>query len=270
MNERALRFGPDGSLVGILTAPTEPAPGVQRAVLMSNIGMHHRVGPFRIYVDLARALAAAGFHVLRFDMSGMGDSEQRHDVAGAAERSRADLDDAMQLLARELGIVEFVLIGLCSGVDSTHSTATHDARVRGAVFIDGYSYPTTGFLLRHYLVRPTQGERWMRYFQRRLRQRPAVDDGTSVFVREYPSREQFGRDIAQLTQRGAHVMFVYSGGMYHRVNSPAQLFEMVGSNVVRDRVTVRTMYAADHVFTSVARRAELVSAITEWVTALPR
>lgn len=258
------------SLVGIHTAPDVPADGVQRAVLMSNIGMHHRVGPFRIYVELARSLAAAGFHVLRFDMSGMGDSEQRHDVVTAADRARADFDDAMQVLTRELGISEFVLVGLCSGVDSTHNTATNDPRVHGAVFIDGYSYPTAGFRLRHYFVRPLQVERWTRYVQRRLRGRPLVDDGTSVFVREYPSREQFGRDVARMTHRGARVLFVYSGGMYYRVNSPNQLFEMVGSGVVRDHVAVRTMFQADHVFTSVAKRRELVQSVTDWVSAIPR
>ncbi len=76
MKEEALRFGPNGSLIGIVTDPSEEERGKNLpAFLLLNAGHLHRVGPNRHYVSIARKLSAMGFTVLRFDFSGIGDSE---------------------------------------------------------------------------------------------------------------------------------------------------------------------------------------------------
>ncbi|KAB8057318.1 hydrolase 1, exosortase A system-associated, partial [Janthinobacterium violaceinigrum] len=58
-------------LVGILSLPAAPGP---RGVLIVTGGPQYRVGSHRQFVLLARALAAQGVPVLRFDLRGMGDS----------------------------------------------------------------------------------------------------------------------------------------------------------------------------------------------------
>ena len=73
MREAAVSFGPNASLVGIITSPSVPAarrelPGV----ILLNAGIINRVGPNRIYVKMARRLADMGLPVLRFDFSGRG------------------------------------------------------------------------------------------------------------------------------------------------------------------------------------------------------
>ena len=87
MRERALTFGPDGGLVGILT---EPDPDVARANapahVILNSGILHRVGASRLYVQTARSLAEDGITSLRFDFSGIGDSEVRKDSLPIEER----------------------------------------------------------------------------------------------------------------------------------------------------------------------------------------
>src|SRR5215472_19382863 len=78
MTEEAVQFGSLRSLAGIVSSTSEKnedKPGV----ILLNPGIVHRVGPGRIYVKIARALAAKGFVVLRFDFSGIGDSAARHD-----------------------------------------------------------------------------------------------------------------------------------------------------------------------------------------------
>ena len=74
--EEAVRFGPDERLFGILT---EPPPAAARPalppILLLNAGCIHHVGPNRWYVSLARQLAQLGHRVLRFDLSGLGDSQ---------------------------------------------------------------------------------------------------------------------------------------------------------------------------------------------------
>jgi hypothetical protein len=62
---------------GLLQAAQTP-PAVMFVLL--NAGAVHRQGPFRLYVHLARRLAALGFSCVRFDQPGIGDSLQ------AAER----------------------------------------------------------------------------------------------------------------------------------------------------------------------------------------
>ena len=272
MTEHAIVFGAHAGLVGILTEPAAPVAGVIRAVIMSNIGMHHRIGPFRIYVEVSRRLAAAGFTVLRFDLAGMGDSTARNDAPTPAERASRDLESAMTWLTANRGISEFLLIGLCSGVDSTHVAAVHDARVRGAAFIDGYSYPTTGFHIRRFTVRPLQVGRWVRFVHKRVLDRhsrlTAIDE-PAVFERDYPTLDAFRQDVHVMTARGVHLLFVYTGGVYYRFNSASQVFEMIGRGAARDRIEVATLFNADHVFTRVTERARLVERLAAWAASVP-
>ncbi len=82
MRERPVTFGTSGGLMGVLT---EPSPSCERrgapTLLSWNVGINHRVGPYRILVDLSRDLAARGFASLRFDLSGRGDSEPRREAS---------------------------------------------------------------------------------------------------------------------------------------------------------------------------------------------
>jgi len=271
MTERAVAFGAHSALIGVVCEPTAPA-GVRRAVLMANIGMHHRVGPSRLYVELARALATSGLYVLRFDLSGMGDSAPRRDGTSSNDSALRDLDSAMTFMTSNCGIAEFVLVGLCSGVDGVHAAAACDARVRGAVFIDGYSYPTTGFLARHAILRPLQPGRWMRYARRlvrgQARRNTAARDAT-VFAREEPSRAQFAVDLLAMTARRARLLFIYTGGATSRFNAPRQLAEMLGRASLPAGVDCVLLPHADHVFSRTDQRRLLCERITGWCAALP-
>lgn len=267
MKERAIVFGAHGGLVGILTE-SEQGRAASTAVIVSNIGMHHRVGPFRLYVELARRLAGNCVPVLRFDLAGMGDSEPRHDAPSPSERAQRDLDDAMQLLTDTVGAEKFILIGLCSGVDSSHAAATRDPRVIAAAFIDGYSYPSPGFYARRFRTDLLDPGRWKRFLRRHLGSGGPNEfraDEPQVFVRDNPTRAQFRQDVLRMTRRGVRLLFVYSGGVFYRFNSPRQFFEMLGARLKSDHIEIEAMYSADHVFTSVARRNALVGRLEEWV-----
>ena len=63
-------------LIAITTvAPRRRAEAGQPWVVLLNAGIIHRIGPNRLYVQLARRLASRGHAVLRFDLAGIGDSE---------------------------------------------------------------------------------------------------------------------------------------------------------------------------------------------------
>ncbi|MEM6690702.1 MAG: alpha/beta fold hydrolase, partial [Planctomycetota bacterium] len=141
MTEHAYQFGPLGSLTGILNYPDGVDPEAPVAIIL-NAGIVHRVGPFRLHVDLARALASRGVASLRMDLSGLGDSETRRDLPEGVDRAKLDVDDAMSALEESHDIRQFVLIGLCSGAYNAHQVCVADPRVVGGVFMDGVVFET--------------------------------------------------------------------------------------------------------------------------------
>ena len=132
MSERAVAFGPDDHLSGVVTDP-ERSRGP--AFLFLSSGITHRIGPSRLYVRLARALAARGFPSLRFDLSGIGYSQARKLDVARPEAFALDVVDAMDFLERELGVESFVACGICSGAGAAFR-ACRDPRVSGAALIN--------------------------------------------------------------------------------------------------------------------------------------
>ena len=97
MNERAVSFGPERGLLGILTQTAAHRDGIPTVILL-NAGLLHRVGPNRLSVDIARSLADLGYPCLRFDTSGVGDSELIEGGLLDIERSCQEVIEAMDAL----------------------------------------------------------------------------------------------------------------------------------------------------------------------------
>ncbi len=133
MNEFVLRFG-DG-LVGIYTP--SGMPGHRPGLVLVNSGVVHRAGPNRLYVNVARQLAAAGYPVLRFDLSAIGDSSPRSDSLSFEKSTVSETAAAMAALGAKSGCTAFILCGICSGADISFVAARHNPAVVGAVLING-------------------------------------------------------------------------------------------------------------------------------------
>jgi hypothetical protein len=277
MIERAVVFGPDAGIVGIVTEPdpTDAIPGTP-ALLMWNVGVQHRVGPYRIHVDFARQLARRGFTSLRFDLSGMGDSEVRQQSQLDHERALMDLREAMAFLEKRKGIRAFVPIGFCSSVDAAHSLSLQDNRVVGVCFLEGYAFRTRGFWMR-YPLRLANLHRWRRVFWRigpRLKRLKRAAEATlsaghrapeeTVFTRPYPTQAQFGSDVRHLASSGKRLLFVYVGGDTD-FNYRGQLAEMAGVESFEGAVEIVYYSDADHTFFRVADRERVVARVCDWV-----
>ena len=65
MNEIALQFGSQQALSAIVSLPDDKPNNT--GVILLNAGLVHRMGPFRLNVNLARKLAAENFIVMRLD-----------------------------------------------------------------------------------------------------------------------------------------------------------------------------------------------------------
>ncbi|MCH7344179.1 hydrolase 1, exosortase A system-associated [Pelomonas sp. CA6] len=95
----------------------EPAAAARRdlGVLIVVGGPQYRAGSHRQFVQLARALAAAGHPCLRFDVRGMGDSEGE---PRGFEAQGEDIAAALQTWRDHGGPQDIVLWGLCDGASA--------------------------------------------------------------------------------------------------------------------------------------------------------
>lgn len=258
----------------MVSEPDLTPAGETPAVLLFNVGLNHHVGPHRLNVELARHLAERGFVTLRFDLSGLGDSEPRTDDRSDEQRAVADVQEAMDFMGQRKAARSFVVVGLCSGVDAAHVVAVTDPRVKGAVFIDGYAYETPGFYVREAADRAARvlvAANYRRWFRRRVLplfgHRSALDiGGYGIFDRTFPPKSQFKVDLSTMLARGVQILFFYTRQAYF-FNHRAQFVAMIGVRSLPSGVEVEHQQGADHVFTSVLQRARGVRRVSDWIEA---
>jgi alpha-beta hydrolase superfamily lysophospholipase len=225
---------PFGRLFGILAEPLDAPPAGLAAVLL-NAGAIRRIGPNRMWVEVARRWAARGVPTLRLDVEGIGDADgdatRYSDVAELyipelVGQARAALD----ALERD-GIAErFVLMGLCSGAYWSFHAALQDARVTAALMLNPQvlfwdvsqvSQETLrelrkAFLRRSSWARALRGGSSLGRARELLRELPT---GISVLARRRlagqrlaaPSDDALQDALRQLDASGQRALFVFSG-----------------------------------------------------------
>lgn len=277
MNERAVLVGDSGSLFGVLTEPSSRPAARPCGVLLLNAGVMHRVGPNRVYVKLARRLAEAGFMVLRFDFSGIGDSPARANDLPFQEYAVAETQEALRYLAESKGLDRFVLIGICSGADIALRTAAVAPDVAGVVLINGACLPLGSEdvyrrAVFHSLL--TDPRIWWRFFTGKS-DYAAIVRYLKAQLANIPSRMRRSRpeahipaDWCSLTHRGVNILMVYSEG-----DSTLRVFKKVHEPRIRDlgpkeRLRVEIVRDADHTFTLLSNQEHLISLIDDWARIL--
>lgn len=261
MPEQAFRFGSAAHLVGIAGLAAVPN---ELGVIVLNAGMVHRVGPFRLHVELTRRLNAAGYPTLRFDLATRGDSGASGQPINRADQVLADVSDAMDLLTAQAGCTRFVLLGLCSGAADAHLVARSDSRVAGVVFIDGYVYRTFGFRLRHYLPRLRSARNVLQYLARRGTGMLARNE-SMTFTVQTPPKAQVRRDYVDMLERGLQLCFIYSGGISRRFNHARQFRECYGQLANHPGVSMSYLADTDHTYVLTGDRKLLLDAIAMWL-----
>ncbi|MCW8879488.1 MAG: alpha/beta hydrolase [Kangiellaceae bacterium] len=138
---------PIGSnLIGILTTPKATQDKPIPLVVLANSGSVHRVGPNRLYVELARELGKAGIASFRFDLRNLGESvmglpvDENHPYP---HDSTADIEDIINHLQSHFEYDKFVLAGLCSGAHNVFHAAIeleHDKRINEVIMINPLAF----------------------------------------------------------------------------------------------------------------------------------
>jgi len=296
ITETAEFLDPERTLFGILSAPqstsaARPTRPAQRGILMLNAGSTHHIGPNRLYVALARRWASLGHIVLRLDISGIGDSLPR---PGELENvvytpcAGADIAQAVRYLRERAGVTECHALGLCSGAYHAFKAAVNGASLDAVVMINPLTFfwkkgmsldapmPDQRVIAeaKRYQRTGLRAQSWLKL----LRGRVDVRDVAHVMLRRmgflvkhycrdlarhlhYPLSDDLGRELAAAAVRRIGMLFVFAA------HDPGiELLHLQGGSRVgtlrrRRQLDIRIIDWADHTFTALQAREQLVSVL---------
>jgi len=126
IDESFVYFGEQRDRFAIKSAPNGECDPELPIIIISNSGTNHRVGPSRLYVQLARQLAGLGFVVYRLDLPGIGDSIVGNSISENMEyldNGTEEILSAIGTISKEYEDAKFVVAGLCSGAYFSFHTA---------------------------------------------------------------------------------------------------------------------------------------------------
>ncbi len=270
--EKIFKFGKDQNLVGVTTEPTNCMDICHKpAVILLNAGLIHRVGLQRMNADIARSLSSMGVFAFRVDLYGVGDSTSNNDSLSFRQRAFNDIRQSMDFISLKYNINEFILIGHCAGADNAHFVTIADSRVIGAVFIDGFGYPTLEFRLKDY-----GGEskinllKWSKVILRKIIDLsfglPARKTFFELYGRKWPTHENAKSDIKKIIERDANLLYVYSGGVPVYYNYKNQFRDMFRDIDLNGQVCIEYVKEADHNLSLLGPRDKIMKIIYNWIS----
>lgn len=273
MNELVVQFGAQGGLVGTLCIPTTVAPRPVAFILL-NAGVVSRIGPHRINVKLARHLAGLGFASLRMDLSSQGDSRPAPGTQPHEKQVLLDLREALDHVARETGISQFIIAGICSGAVAAYYYAQQDPRVVGTWMLDGYTFHTWRSQVRRYLGKVTRqlGRGWhanVKALRQKLGRRSSADHEKVDYGSTHePTKAEYALAMQTLAARGVRHFMMFSGDIHWYYNYPRQFHDAFHGHDWARTVTVEYLPHMDHTLTTLAAQGHVIERIGAWACTL--
>lgn len=281
LNEQPLVIESAGTpLVGMLhRASATPRIGV---MVMVADGPQYRIGGHRQLVLWARRIAAAGFPVLRFDFTGMGDSYG--DYVGF-ENAEDDIRAALaRFVAEQPTLERIVLWGECNACSASLFYAHKDPRVAGLVMLNPWVRTEQGqarAVVRHYyLQRLTQRSFWTKVFRLEFDLAASLRSAFGMLSRarrQLPAASAASPDIEQrpLPDRMLDGLRRFRGGLLLVMSGRdmiAREFDdlLQTSAAWRDELAAHAIVrhdlaAADHTFSTAQWRDQVVAWAIDWL-----
>jgi len=276
--EQAIVFPCAGDeLLGIVATPERPN---KIGVLIVVGGPQYRAGSHRQFLLLSRALAIAGYSVMRFDHSGMGDSTgELKNFESLNDNISAAIGAFQQKCPN---VINVVLWGLCDAASASllYWDATHDARIAGMVLLNPWVRSEATLARTHikhyYGQRLLQVEFWRKLLTGKLGISRALGGFITSFVR---AKQAAGSTCAQvtlpfqkrmmraLTEFQGQILLILSDDDFTAkefleaiLNDPAGAAALESSSLRRVDIA-----GADHTFSSAEWRQAVEAATIGWI-----
>jgi uncharacterized protein len=274
-HEKALVFDCAADrLLGILHVPSSnPRP---IGVLIVVGGPQYRAGSHRQFVLMARALAAAGYPVLRFDHRGIGDSD-------GAPRSFEELDQdvraALDALHTEVPALRgSVILGLCDAASAALMYCQNDRRLVGLILTNPWVHTESGaakaYVRHYYGNRLLQLSLWRKVVSGEF---DVVGSVRDLLRKVWASSRGAGEDAARAGFRGrmldglsrfpGRILLLVSG----RDLTAAEFMDLCETEnrwraaLGRPNIEVRRYERADHTFSATDGLARATSDCASWL-----
>jgi hypothetical protein len=258
--EKPLDVDPGSGLFGVLTCPQDNRRDT--GFIFINSGLLHRVGPFRLYVDIARQIARAGFPSIRLDLSGKGDSDALSGVS-LAEANIANLSAACRKLQEETGASKFVLGGLCSGADDAVQAGLEIDNLAGIFMFDGFAPKTIRFYIKRYGPKLFSARSWLNRLQ--PISTPGEQSGGEVGnLRNWGTPREMLSRYSKYVDNGTHILAIFSGWAGNCYTYPSQLTTTIAHPRAAKMVSELHYPQATHLFPLSAHRRQAVTSVVEW------
>lgn len=290
IKEQALQL-PGSPVFGILSTHAAETVRSGHAILLLNAGSTRRIGSSRMSVEQARRWAAQGHVVLRIDLAGVGDSPVR---AGRPQslsyphEAMADVKAAYDFLRHMAGVTHVHACGLCSGAYHALKAARDGVPFDAITLINPLVYfnaeglsPTDSLDLSpqkvhsaaaSYKAAATSLDKWVKLFKGQVQvgvllkvfaMRVGMTLGVSL--RElarairWPLKDDLATELRRLTHKGMRVHFVFAKGDPGEIMLREMAGSALGSLQRGGRLSLRIFDDADHVFTDLGLRRDMLA-----------
>jgi len=276
---------------GILTTHVSDTVRSGHAILLLNAGSTRRIGSSRMSVEQARKWAAQGHVVLRLDLAGVGDSEVRPGRPlnmSYPNEAMLDVRAAVEFLRHMQGVSHVHACGLCSGAYHALKAARDGMPLASITLINPLVYfNAEGLTLddeldlsprkvhsaaASYKAAATSMDKWIKLFKGQVHVSVllkvfAKRMGMAAGVRfrelaravHWPLTDDLGTELRHLTARGVHVQFVFSQGDPGEIMLREMAGGVLGTLQRKGQVGVRVIAGADHVFTDLGLRRDMLA-----------
>jgi len=271
--EKPVTFQSGERLVGVLHEPDGDARGA--GVVFVHGWAGYRGGPHRMLVETARQLCYAGYHALRFDLRGRGDSGgdvATTDLDGMIEDSRA----ARRFLVEQADIERTYWLGICSGGNVALGAASLDKDVDGLILWStplfapykrrGQEAVRRGMFLGDYFKKLFRRETYAKLIRGRIRFGLIA---RILFGRRRPSKgerdpKDSRRDIVQdLRGYRGSALFIYGSRDDESVGAPEFYQQFCREEEIP--AAFHTIEGANHSYYSVAWQEEVIRLTLSWL-----
>jgi exosortase A-associated hydrolase 1 len=267
----------DDRLIGVLSLPPAEMPPADTALLVIVGGPQYRVGSHRQFALLARAVAAAGYPTLRFDVRGMGDSSGTPRPFEALDDDIAAAIDALQRAQSSVRYV--VLWALCDGASAAllYLDRRSDPRVRALCLLNPWVRSPASLAQTHvkhyYLQRLAQPAFWRKLLSGGVARRAAGELWSNLRL----ARGAGGANVSPVSfaQRMAAAWTVFTGETLLVLSSDDYTAREFDDHarasphwrglLDRPSVTRLDMAGATHTFANAADRSRVESATLKWL-----